>query len=77
MKRTICKQCGLILKPGISAELTFEDDHREDRNPCLIKCDKCNAKKRFMVNSKYDLWLDAEESVHEVIKPNEIIDKKP
>lgn len=70
MKRTICKQCGIVLKPGISAELCFEDDRREDMNTCLIKCAKCNATKRFVVNSKYNLWLDAKESVNEIIKPN-------
>lgn len=76
MKRTICKQCGLVLKPGISAELTIENECRDDINSCLIKCDKCSAIKRFVVNPKYDLWLDNQESINEVLTPNEIFDKR-
>lgn len=76
MKRTICKQCGLILKPGVSAELNIRDEHNEKTNLCEIKCRKCNSTKRFVVNPKYNLWLDAKESVNEVIKPNGDTDKK-
>lgn len=70
MKRTMCKQCGLVLKPGISAELSIENEARDDVNSCLIKCDKCSTVKRFNVNPKYNLWLDAPESISDVIKPN-------
>ncbi|XP_055323747.1 uncharacterized protein LOC129578740 [Sitodiplosis mosellana] len=76
MKRTICKQCGLMLRPGVSAELSIQDEHRDDVNSCLIKCNKCNATKRYVVNPKYNGWLDAQESVAEVLKPNETTDKK-
>lgn len=76
MKRTICKQCGLLLRPGLSAELSIQDEHRDDINACLIKCDKCNTNKRFVVNSKYKLWLDTRESIAEVLIPNEATDKK-
>lgn len=71
MKRTICKQCGLYLEPGTSAELYFEDDKRDDINSCIIKCAKCNTTKRFVVNPNYKLWLDDRDSVYEVIKPSE------
>lgn len=71
MKRTICKQCGLVLRPGVSAELSIENEHRDDINSCLIKCDKCDNTKRYVINSKYNGWLDTRESIVEVLKPNE------
>lgn len=55
MKRTICKQCGLVLKPGTSCELDISDEHS---NECSIKCSKCGSIKRFIVNPKYNLWID-------------------
>lgn len=69
MKRTICKECGLVLEPGVSADLTFADGKRDDINSCLIKCGKCSTTKRFVVNAKYNFWLDNTESINEVIKP--------
>lgn len=71
MKRTICKQCGLILIPGVSADMSIADEGKRDSNECLIKCEKCNKSKRFVVNPKYNLWLDAPEAISEVIPPRD------
>lgn len=69
MKRTICKQCGLILKPGISAELSITNASNENRNECLIKCGKCQTNKRFVINPKYNLWIDTEHAISETVCP--------
>lgn len=69
MKRTICKQCGLILKPGISAELSIANEKNEHRNECVIQCGKCNTRKRFNINPKYNLWIDTEQAINETICP--------
>lgn len=69
VKRTICKRCGLILKPGISAELNINLEVNK-RRVCEIRCLKCFAVKRFVMNPKYDLWLDDERSVVGVFQPN-------
>lgn len=69
MKRTICKQCGLILKPGTSADLSIADGKNENRNECLIRCGKCSTSKRFHINPKYNLWIDSEQAISETICP--------
>lgn len=69
MKRTICKQCGLILKPGISAELSIANEKNEKMNECVIKCGKCNTNKRFIINPKYNLWIDTDAAISETICP--------
>lgn len=69
VKRTICKRCGLVLKPGISSELNL--DRNGNKKVCRIECAKCGFSKRFVLNPKYNLWLDDEKSINEVILPNE------
>lgn len=68
VKRTICKRCGLILLPGTSSDLTIETEHKQD--VCKIQCTKCGFRKNYVLNEKYDLWLDNEASIKEVIESN-------
>lgn len=71
MKRTICKQCGLVMKPGISAKMTITDELIDKSNECLIKCLKCDTSKRFVIKDKYNLWLDRPEAISEIIQPSD------
>lgn len=59
------------MKPGIAAEMTISDELTEKSNECLIKCTKCGTSKRFMINAKYNLWLDKSEAVSEIIQPSD------
>lgn len=55
IKRTICKRCGNILRPGTSADCSIDP---KNRTVCCIECGKCKFIKRFTINAKYKLWLD-------------------
>lgn len=61
--------------PNVSAEMTITDEPIEKTNECLITCSKCMTSKRFVINSKYNQWLDATEAVSEIIQPSNGSDK--
>lgn len=71
MKRTICKRCGLILKPGISADFNINSEQNDKIKVCETKCMQCGSIKRFVLNKNYKLWLDDKQSIKEVVRPNE------
>lgn len=71
MKRTICKKCGLILKPGISTELNITSEQNGKTKICSIKCSKCTFTKRYVLNKNYDLWFDNENSIKEIMQPDD------
>lgn len=69
IKRTICKRCGLVLRPGLSADLTIESQHK--RKSCKIECSKCGYTKNFVLNENYNLWYDNEASIKEAAEANQ------
>lgn len=71
LKRTICKKCGLILKPDVTATLTISAEQNGKTNVCSIECTKCGFVKRYVLNKGYSLWLDNEASVKEILEPDD------
>lgn len=67
IKRTICKRCALVLKPGVSADLDIDSEQNGKTKVCKIKCMQCGHIKRFVMNKNYDLWLDNEKSIKQII----------
>lgn len=67
IKRTICKRCALILKPGVSADLDIDGEQNGKTKVCKIKCLQCGQVKRFVMNKNYDLWMDNEKSTKQLI----------
>lgn len=66
MKRTLCKICGIVLKPGVSAEVQINGCKEKDQMLTVV-CTMCSSSKSFVLNSKYDMWLDNPRSVVETI----------
>lgn len=71
LKRTICKKCGLILKPGLTATLNVTAEQNGKTKVCSIECTKCGFVKRYVLNKNYSLWLDNEASVKEILEPDD------
>lgn len=65
LKRTICKRCGTILKPGSTADCTM---NAQNRNVFQIVCGTCQFVKRFHINSKYKMWLDDARAIKETMR---------
>lgn len=72
LKRTICKKCGLILKPGLTAKLNITAEQNEKTKVCSIECTKCGFTKRYVLNKNYSLWLDNDASVKEILEPDDL-----
>lgn len=71
LKRTICKKCGLILRPEATATLNISSEQNNKTKVCTIKCSKCGFSKRYVLNKNYSLWLDNEASVKEILEPED------
>lgn len=67
MKRTICKRCGLVFVPGVSADLNIVTEQNGKTKVCKVECSKCSFTKRFVLNKNYNVWVDDERSIKEKI----------
>lgn len=67
MKRTLCKGCGVVLKPTQSASLDIKTEQNGKTQVCEVVCSICQRKKRFVLNKNYDLWFDNPKSIKDTI----------
>lgn len=67
VKRSLCKRCGIVLVVGSSALLEVLSEQNGKTETCQIECLHCRSVRRFVVNPKYDMWLDNPKAVKETI----------
>jgi len=64
IKRTVCKGCGSLLKPGVSSVVR---KRKKNKGSVNHTCRTCGTNKSFGVREEYEIWHCKEESVHAVI----------
>lgn len=69
IKRTICKRCGIIFQPGVTANLNIVSEQNDKTKVCEIECTQCGFTKRLVMSKKYKVWVDLEDSIKEKIRP--------
>lgn len=68
IKRNICKGCHVLLVPGETASVRV---HKKPASRIVWKCLKCFTIRRYNMRPNYELWVEKDEAVTDIICPSD------
>uniref|UniRef100_H2ZKL6 Uncharacterized protein n=1 Tax=Ciona savignyi TaxID=51511 RepID=H2ZKL6_CIOSA len=63
VKRSICKQCSLLMIPGVTSQVRNKGKPKQT----MITCKSCGGFKRFLQSLDYVLWHEKPENIANIV----------